>query len=281
MTLNSAFSKEFLKHEYQSDNLLKGVPRNHMLEYFDKMLRVIQRYFTCEGSFNMVYQYHIRLLMRFTGKEPLNLPFYLFRSIGKMSYRVQDKYNQVDTNVLHSVMIGMLVLEELKKTNIDWDAFLAASGFQPNVFHTPQSKRQTPISIENIVHMESNKKRKIAKKDNISQSTDKISEGPSQSHDGETSLLAEPSPMETSSSKSRSLKGKKLVFSPHVVAEVVKPRRPLTISTTKKHVSVEEGTSRASAQKTVKTQPLKQPIEIIEIKSPSDEKDPTFKRLRK
>jgi len=38
-------------------------------------LRVIQRYFTCEGRFDRVYQYHVRLLMHFTGKNPLNFPF--------------------------------------------------------------------------------------------------------------------------------------------------------------------------------------------------------------
>jgi hypothetical protein len=281
MSLNSTFSKEFLKPEYQGDNLSKGVPRNHMLEYFDKMLRVIQRYFTCEGRFNMVYQYHIRLLLHFTGKESLNLPFYLFRSIGKMSDRVQAKSKQVDTSVFHSGLIKMLVLEELKKTNTDWDAFLVASGFQPDVAHTPQSKRQTPIPAEKTVHSESSKKRKMTKRDKSIQSTDKIVEGPSQPPDEDTSPVAEPAPMGTSSSKARSLKGKKLVFSSPVVVEVVKPRRPFTRSTTKKHVSVEEGTSRASTQPTDKTKPLKKKIEIIEIKSPSDERDPTFKRLRK
>ena len=54
LTLNASFSKEFLKLEYQEDNLSKGVPRNHMLEGFDKMLKVIQRYFTCEEIFDMV-----------------------------------------------------------------------------------------------------------------------------------------------------------------------------------------------------------------------------------
>jgi hypothetical protein len=88
-TLNSSFSKEFFKPVYQGDNMSKGVPRSHMLEYFDKMLKVIQRYFTCEWRFNMVYQYHIRLLLHFTRKESMNLPFYLFRTIDKMSDRVQ------------------------------------------------------------------------------------------------------------------------------------------------------------------------------------------------
>jgi hypothetical protein len=44
MTLNVAFSKDFLKPDYQTDNLSKGVPRSHLVEYFDKMLKIIQRY---------------------------------------------------------------------------------------------------------------------------------------------------------------------------------------------------------------------------------------------
>jgi len=155
MSLNSTFSKEFLKPKYQGENLSKEVPRSHMLEYFDKILRVIQRYLTCEGRFNMVYQYHIRFLLHFTGKESMNLPFYLFRIIGKISNRVQAKSKKVDTSVFHSCLIKMLVLEELKKTNIDWDVFLDASGFQPDVSHTPQPKIQTPTPVEKSVHSKS------------------------------------------------------------------------------------------------------------------------------
>jgi hypothetical protein len=93
--------------------------------------------------------------------------------------------------------------------------------------------------------------------------------------------MEEYSPMETSSSKARNMKGKKLVFSPPIVAESIMPRIPFTISTVRKHVSMEEGASKAPNQQIVKTKPLKEPIEIIEIKSPSDESDPTFKRLRR
>ena len=59
------------------------------------------------------------------------------------------------------------------------------------------------------------------------------------------------------------------------------PRNPFTRSTTRKHVSKEEGASKAPNQQLVKTNPLKEPIEIIDIKSPSHESDPTFKRLRR
>jgi hypothetical protein len=36
MTLNASFSKDFLKPDYQKDNLSKGVPRSHLVEGFEK-----------------------------------------------------------------------------------------------------------------------------------------------------------------------------------------------------------------------------------------------------
>jgi len=66
----------------------------------------------------MVYQYHIKLLLRFIGKEAMDLPFYLFRSIGKMDDTFQDKSKQVDMSVFHSGPIKMLVMEELRKKKL-------------------------------------------------------------------------------------------------------------------------------------------------------------------
>jgi hypothetical protein len=43
MTLNAAFSKDFIKPYYQTENLSKGGPRSHLAEGFDKMLKIIQR----------------------------------------------------------------------------------------------------------------------------------------------------------------------------------------------------------------------------------------------
>jgi hypothetical protein len=111
MTLNTTFSKEFLKPDYQIDNLSKLVPRSHLVEYFDKMLKIIQRYFTCEGRLYMLYRYHIGFLLHFTGKYEMNIPFYLLRSMGKTSNRFQDKYKAVDTSVFHFGLIIMLALE--------------------------------------------------------------------------------------------------------------------------------------------------------------------------
>jgi hypothetical protein len=71
----------------------------------------------------------------------------------------------VDTSIFHSSLIKMLVLEELKKTNIDQEIFLAASYFLLDITPTSQSKRQTSTCVEKIVHSDPGKKRRMTRSD--------------------------------------------------------------------------------------------------------------------
>jgi hypothetical protein len=160
MALDATFSKDFLNPEYQTDNLSKGVPRSHLVGEFDKMLRIIQRYFTCEGRFNTLYQYHIRLLLHFTSKFEMNIPFYLLRSIGKMPDGVQSKSKAVDTSIFHSRLIRMLVSEEIRKMNISWEHFIDADHMKLDIVATPQSQIPIPLSSTNSAPTGANKKRK-------------------------------------------------------------------------------------------------------------------------
>jgi len=160
MTLNSAFSKEFLKPNYQTYNFSKGVPKIHLVENFDKMLKIIHRYLTCEGRFNMLYQYHIRLLRHFIGKDEMNIPFYLLRSMEKISDRVQAKSKAVDTSVFHSRLIRMLVMEELNKRNIPWEKFIVSSHMKLDIASTPQSNMQSPFPSTSTAPIGTRRKRK-------------------------------------------------------------------------------------------------------------------------
>jgi hypothetical protein len=65
--------------------------------------------------------------MHFTGKKPLNIPYYLFRSLGKMADIVQIRKEQGDASLFHFYLIKLLVLEELRKRNQDWESFLISS----------------------------------------------------------------------------------------------------------------------------------------------------------
>ena len=77
-----------MKAEYVGTDIVGGIPRTYLKEDYSKLLMIIQKYFTCEGRFHMVYQYHFKLLLHFTGKQANDLPFYLFRSLNKMADKV-------------------------------------------------------------------------------------------------------------------------------------------------------------------------------------------------
>lgn len=96
-----------------------GIPKNFLKENYSKMLMVIQKYFTCEGRFHMVYQYHFRLLLHFIDKQSLDIPFYLFKSLGNMDVRVQAKPDVSSTSIFHHGLIKLLVIEELNRLNMD------------------------------------------------------------------------------------------------------------------------------------------------------------------
>jgi hypothetical protein len=75
---------DFIKPEYRNRKIGADIPSEYLLDLFEKLLKIIKKYFTCEGRFDKVHPYHIRLPMYFIGKHPLNLPFFLCRSLRKM-----------------------------------------------------------------------------------------------------------------------------------------------------------------------------------------------------
>jgi hypothetical protein len=79
------------------------------------------------------------MLLHFTGKIEMNVPYYLLRSIGKMSDRVQAKSKDVDSILFHSGLIRMLISEELGKKEISWENFVVTSHFKLDPAPTPQS----------------------------------------------------------------------------------------------------------------------------------------------
>ena len=85
--LDISYYEPFLKPRYKDYNKFV-FPFSHFLDRYAPMMMFIMKYFTCEGRFSRLYSYHIRLLMHFTRVKMLHLPYYLYRSIDKMSYIV-------------------------------------------------------------------------------------------------------------------------------------------------------------------------------------------------
>jgi len=134
--------KEFLKEQYVNEDLTKAVPRNYIKEHYALLLTGIQKYLTCEGRYTKVYSYHFKLLLHFTGKASIDIPFYLFRSLSKMCDKVQLKKDDCETSLFHHGLIKLLVLDSLQKIGRDWDSFIFMAGFQSKTGLTPLPDRE-------------------------------------------------------------------------------------------------------------------------------------------
>jgi hypothetical protein len=213
MVLSSPFVKDLFNPEYWANELSKSMPRNQLTEQFDRILKIIQRYFTCEGRFNTLYHYHIRLLLHFTSNIEMDVPYYLLISIGKMLDRVQSKSKDVDSSLFHSRLIRMLVSEELGKKEISWENFVVTSHFKLDPTPTPQSQIAVPsTSTSNKASI--NKKRKVRApvlevNKQVMEAEEEICPSPHRDFSPPPPLGLEEVP---SSTKLTSKRGKKLIF---------------------------------------------------------------------
>ena len=101
------------------------------------MIKIIMKYFTCEGRFSRLYTYHVWLLIHFTRVKMLNIPYFLFRSIDKMSYLVQKRdYDHQMKRIFHHSLIKIIVIHHLDQLNISWSSCIANDIFvAPPVQH--------------------------------------------------------------------------------------------------------------------------------------------------
>jgi len=177
--------------------------------------------------------YHIKLLMHFTGKKALNLPYYLCRSLRKIVDKVQAKSKQVEPSLFHFSLIKLLVLEEVKKTYREWSYFLSTSGFCAETTSSPPSKESNPstntkASSSGLKMKKGNDKEQpivietpeTQTKTYLNKGSNKKGKEPLQGDEIVVNIE------ETPNSKTSKLKGKKLLFSPETT-KMEKPRKPL------------------------------------------------------
>jgi hypothetical protein len=145
MPLDILCYEYFIKPNFLIGKIRAGVPSQCFQEPFQKLLKVIKRYFTCEGRFDRVYPYHIRLLMHFTGKKPLNLPFFLHQRLERMEDSAQAEADQPGKNLSHLSLIKFLAVEEFIGLNKDWDSFL----FCPT---SPETPKETFLYLRGKQH---------------------------------------------------------------------------------------------------------------------------------
>jgi hypothetical protein len=113
--LDALCYEEFIKLDCLNGKVEVGDPSRYLQEPFQKLLRAIRKYFTCEGRFDRIHLHHIRFLMYFTGRRPLNLTLFLHQSLREMSDIIQTKENQQKKKLSHISLIKLTIVEELRQ----------------------------------------------------------------------------------------------------------------------------------------------------------------------
>ena len=130
----------------------KGFPRNFLQEEWQHLLFILQQFVTGEGRYNLTFQYHVRLLLHFESGMTLNFPYFLYKSLVKMSRQVKKKTQNHLSSLHHSGLIKMVVCNALEKQNDTWVSFLNRNKFgssKQNVEVTsPENDKEERLSNE-------------------------------------------------------------------------------------------------------------------------------------
>ena len=104
----------------------KGILVSYVKEEWTTLLLLVQKIFTCEGRFGVLYVYHAKVMMHFLGDD-INLPYFLPSSLKKMCAIVQRNPRNIEA---HHGLVKLLVEEQLKSKRDTWERFLIRNHFQ-------------------------------------------------------------------------------------------------------------------------------------------------------
>ena len=113
--------RSYLKLEHIKVIWNKSVPSTWLEERWQQLLKAILVYITCEGRYNRVMIYHFKLMNHFTGRIPLNLPFYLHKSLTNMAHQVKAEPTKIAGRLSNHSLI-QLIVQELFLENIQHSA---------------------------------------------------------------------------------------------------------------------------------------------------------------
>ena len=103
--------RSYLKPEHKNVVWKKIIPSTWLEDTREQLLKAILVYITCEGRYNRVMIYHFKLMNHFTGRSPLNLPFYLHKSLTKMAHQVKSQPTKIASRLSHHGLINFIIQE--------------------------------------------------------------------------------------------------------------------------------------------------------------------------
>ena len=108
----------------------KGVLIQNFKDEWVEPIKVLQSYITCEGRYAYVFKYHFRFLQHLVGESRMSLPFFLFKSLQKMSSRLKEHHDHTTQSIFHHGLIKLIIRNALQREGKTWDYFLFWSSFK-------------------------------------------------------------------------------------------------------------------------------------------------------
>jgi len=108
----------------------KAVSRTWLDDPWKDMTFFIHKYLTCEGRYNIVFLYHIRLLQHLKDKKKrINMPYYLLKILTKIAATVHIDPPKKESFLYHHSLIKIIVFDKLDKLNQTWEEFPLRNNF--------------------------------------------------------------------------------------------------------------------------------------------------------
>jgi hypothetical protein len=120
----------YLKDGYKHKAWTKGMLVSYLDEEWQHLFKGIQLYVTSEGRYDKLMMYHFKLMDHFTGKTPINLPYFLYHSLIKVCNRIRARPLSIKSTLCHLGLIKLILLQELKQQGKSWEHFLFLEGFE-------------------------------------------------------------------------------------------------------------------------------------------------------
>ena len=108
----------------------KGISRSWLIHPWDGIDYIIQKFVTCEGRFNIVYLYHIKLMQHLKNDREINMPYFLLQRISNMAKFVKKQERNIEKSLYHYGFIKMTIKHQLRNQDLSWQQFVIENGFE-------------------------------------------------------------------------------------------------------------------------------------------------------
>ena len=99
----------------------KGIVIHKFRSEWVEPIKVLQSYITCEGRYAFVFKYHFRFLQHMVGVSKMSLPFFLYKSLQKISNRVKGHIDHSSQSIFHHGLIKLIISTVLQAEGKTWD----------------------------------------------------------------------------------------------------------------------------------------------------------------